>query len=128
MLEGWAPAQSRYRVIKSEAENAHALGRFSEADLKQLKSISGKLGLAGFGLDTSLGVYDVFVNHAPAWETAGKVIGGTATSYAVGVGAWALAGTAIGPEGAVITGLVGAVVLSPYGSEWFGDLLGNLDG
>ncbi|MCV7230242.1 hypothetical protein H7J73_29965 [Mycolicibacterium komossense] len=123
-----AGADAGTRVIKSESETAHALGRFSEADLTQLKSISGKLGLAGLGLDTGLGLYDIVANHAPAWQTAGQVAGGAATSYAVGVGAWALAGTWIGPEGAVLTGLVGAVVLSPYGSKYVGELFGNLDG
>jgi hypothetical protein len=112
---------------RSVPTNAHALERFSAADLEQLKGISSKLGWAGIGFDGALSVYDIAYNDAPLFKTVGEFGGGAATSYLAGVGAWALAGSAIGPEGAALTGLVAAVVLSPIGSKYGGELLGVLD-
>jgi hypothetical protein len=112
---------------RSVPTNLHAMDRFSAADLEQLRGLSSKLGWAGVGLDGALSIYDVAYNDAPFFETVGKFGGGAATSYAAGVGAWALAGSVVGPEGAALTGLVAAVVLSPYGSELGGKWLGALD-
>jgi hypothetical protein len=110
-----------------ESQGARALGRFSEADLAQLKGISSKLGWAGMGLDGVLSVYDIAYNDAPFFKTVGEFGGGAATSYLAGVGAWAAAGSFVGPEGAALTGLVAAVVLSPIGSKIGGQVLGVFD-
>jgi Hydrolase N-terminal helical domain len=114
-------------ATRSVPTNLHAVDRFSEADLKALKGVSSKLGWAGVGVDAGIGLYDVIENDAPAWRTTGEVAGSAVGGYATGVAAWALAGSLIGPEGAVLTGLVGAVVLSPYFTKFGGDLLGALD-
>ena len=112
-------------ATRSVPTNAHALDRFSEGDLKTLRGISTKIGLAGLALDSGLGIYDVLVNDAPAWRTAGEVAGTAVGGYATGVAAWALAGSVIGPEGAAAAGLVAAVVLSPYFKKAGGWVLGG---
>lgn|GEM_PF-2318104 len=120
-----ATGSSLYGAGKSVPIGAHALGGWSAADAEAIKGIGDKLGYAGLGIDSVLGLYDVLENGAPVGKTVGEVAGSFGGGYLAGVGAWALAGSEIGPEGAAVTGLIGALVLSKFGKEvggWAGGL------
>lgn len=101
---------------------------FAESDVKALEGISNKLTVAGVGIDSAVGLYDVFVNHAPAWQTAGEVAGTAAGGYAAGVLAWAAFGETVGPEGALAAGFVASIFLSDFGKNVVGGWFGKLDG
>jgi hypothetical protein len=95
----------------------HAADALSASDLDTLKKVGTRLTAVGTVSTGALALHDVFVNDAPAGETTGKVVGSLAGGYVAGVGAWALAGTAVGPGGAIALGLVGAVVLGIAGEK-----------
>lgn len=122
---GGSSADAAGRVV--EGGLGH-VGYYTESDVKALEGISQKLGHAALGVDSVLAAYDVVFEHAPVGEKAGEVAGNWAAGYLSGVGAWALAGETVGPEGAAALGLVGALVLSPPMSKLGGYLGGMLDG
>lgn len=61
---------------------------------------------------------------APMGRTIGETAGSLGGGYLAGVGAWALAGSAIGPEGAAIAAVAGAIVLG-FGGEKLGGWVGS---
>jgi len=103
---------------------AHAVAALTEADLEVIERLGKNLGRVSTLGSIVLGVND-FVHGKGLWETAGGVAGGAAGSYLAGVGAWALAGSFVGPQGALVTGLVGSVVLGMTG-EWLGGEAGRV--
>lgn len=122
------PASSAVEVFGDTASTGrHSVGALSPADAEALSTIGKRMGAAGTALDIVM-CGKTLEDGAPMGRTIGETAGSIGGGYLAGVGAWALAGSAIGPEGAAAAAVVGAVVLSFTGEKiggWVGSQLDN---
>ena len=117
------PVSSAIEVYgETVSTGRHAIGGLSAADAEALSTIGKRMGAAGTALDIVM-CGKALQDGAPMGRTIGETAGSIGGGYLAGVGAWARAGTAVGPEGAAATALVGAVVLGFSGEKaggWIG--------
>jgi hypothetical protein len=101
----------------------HAMGALSTADAEALSTIGKRMGAVGAAIEIVM-AGRALEDGAPIGQTVGETAGSIGGGYLAGVGAWALAGSAIGPEGAVAAAVVGSIVLG-WGGGKFGGWVGS---
>jgi hypothetical protein len=101
----------------------HAMGALSSADAEALSTIGKRMGAVGAAIEIVM-AGRALEDGAPIGQTVGETAGSIGGGYLAGVGAWALAGSAIGPEGAVAAAVVGSIVLG-WGGGKFGGWVGS---
>ncbi|MGY4710758.1 putative alpha/beta hydrolase [Mycolicibacterium sp. CBM1] len=101
----------------------HAVGALSGADAEALTTIGKRMGAVGAAIEIVM-AGRALEDGAPMGQTIGETAGSIGGGYLAGVGAWALAGSAIGPEGAAAAAVVGAIVIG-FGGGKFGGWVGS---
>ncbi len=105
----------------------HAIGALSAADAEALSTIGKRMGAVGAAVEIVMAGRALEAG-APMGQTVGETAGSIGGGYLAGVGAWALAGSAIGPEGAVAAAIVGSIVLGWGGGKLGGWVGSQFDG
>ncbi|TGD89000.1 hypothetical protein BayCH28_06355 [Mycolicibacterium sp. CH28] len=118
------PASSAVEAYGNTANTGrHGVGAISAADAEALSTIGKRMGAAGSAIEIVMAAKAI-EDGAPMGRTIGETAGSLGGGYLAGVGAWALAGSAIGPEGAAIAAVAGAIVLG-FGGEKLGGWVGS---
>lgn len=104
----------------------HSVGALSHSDAEAFSKLGRRLGNVGTLVDFALRARTI-QDGAPVGRTIGGAAGSMAGGYLAGIGGWALAGSAVGPEGAAAAAFVAAIVLSGFGEELGGSVGAQFD-
>lgn len=118
------PAAGTLEVFgKTSSTGKHNIGALATADAEALESIGKKMGAAGTALEILM-AGKALQNGAPMGQTIGETAGSIGGGYLATVGSWALAGSAIGPEGAAGAALISSILFS-FGGKKVGGWVGS---
>lgn len=104
-------------AARSLPTGRHAVQQFSANDLRVLTEIGRTARLGGGVIDVATGFWDWHTGQTTVAGAAGRVAGGMAAGWAAQTLAWAGAGSFLGPEGALVAGLIASVVFSGVGAD-----------
>jgi hypothetical protein len=105
----------------------HGLGAISPADAEALSTIGKRMGAIGSAIEIVM-AGKALEDGAPMGRTIGETAGSIGGGYLASVGAWALVGSAVGPEGAALAAVAGAIVIGFGGGKlggWVGSQFDN---
>ena len=102
----------------------HAVDAFTPADIEAFERVGKTLSRGGTLVEVALAAND-YMHGAGAGTTVGKTGGSIAGGWLGATGGGALAGSAIGPEGAFVGAILGAAIVG-FGGEQLGGAVGGL--
>lgn len=104
-------------AIRSLPTGRHALERFTDTDVRVLGGVARGAKVGGFGIDAVTGLWDLRTGQTTPLGLAGRLAGGAAVGWGAETAAWALAGSFIGPEGALAAGVIASLLFSGAASD-----------